>query len=223
MIEIIDGPRKGKVVTSSQVKFRETHFPLHSDLKRSASQPDPTDRLWISVPTLDGDCDHDDSNNDDDGGDGSDDDGDTDYDSSLMQGDVSGEEEDDDDDEPAPASTRATCSETGPLDYVQTFSAFDAALKNGTVILQTLAKDSPKDPQDKDVPRSFNHINSINDVEQRNSWYRTYYAEFDGLLENPDVLAMVPKPDSISESEVHYIHTIFSPRRTTAARRRATS
>ena len=122
-----------------------------------------------------------------------------------------GSSSEDDDDESMPAPTRATRSKTGPLDYVQTFSAFDAGLKNGTVILQTLAKDSPKDPQDKEyIPRSFNNIKSIDDVEQRNTWYRTYYAEIDGLLENPDVLAMVPKPDSISESELHYIHTIFS-------------
>ena len=52
VFEILEGPRKGKVITSSQVKFRETVFPmrLSSDAPPPAKEEDAI--LWDDVVTL---------------------------------------------------------------------------------------------------------------------------------------------------------------------------
>jgi len=47
VLEVLEGPRKGKVITSSQVKFRENVFPMRHPVGAT-----PSDLLWGDIPEV---------------------------------------------------------------------------------------------------------------------------------------------------------------------------
>ena len=59
ILEVIEGPRKGRVITSSQVKFREDVFPMRGDWK-PVGMP-----LWCDVDDVEFEIDGEDDDDDD--------------------------------------------------------------------------------------------------------------------------------------------------------------
>ena len=53
VLEVLEDPRKGKVITSSMVKFREDVFPLHSESRKSKTES--TILIWDDIPGDDDD------------------------------------------------------------------------------------------------------------------------------------------------------------------------
>ena len=209
-LEILEGARKGKVITSAQVKFRETVFPLR--LSSDAPQPEKEEDaiLWDDVdddddddimPALvDGsevDSEEDYQNDAVSGPDGTDDDNDDDVDDDAEDG----------DDEEAPAQRRGR-SAGGLEDWKSVFTAFDKGRAEGTInVLRTSTKDV-SDP--KWAPTHFSRIHKIADTNLRNEWARAHYDENDGLFEKPNVLRAVPLPPGVSETDLVHLHTLYN-------------
>ena len=77
----------------------------------------------------------------------------------------------------------------------------------GNVIGATTGKKSVDDPTW--APQHFSDIGKIDDVELRNEWYRTHYAENDGLLDRPDVLKAIPLPPGVTEAQLLHLRTLY--------------
>jgi hypothetical protein len=217
VLEVLEGPRKGKVITSSMVKFREDVFPLHCESRKSKTES--TALIWDDIAHGDDD---DDTTVDAPGGsDGdSDDDGD---DGDAMPGldeppsedeedppsddeDPPSDDEDDDDDMPdlVPGHRYPTRSTTDLGDWRPIARGLDEAIAKGSAMLSTGTKSAPN---------RFHDISKIEDVEKRNRWYRAHYAENDGLLEEPagdPVLNVIEKPASISEKDLLHLNTLYA-------------
>ena len=212
VLEVIEGPRKGRIITASQVKFREDVFPLKGD------EPTPSTQLWQDVPE------DDDQNNDDDYYD--------DYSGTPGWNDGSEVDEDDEDDgyqDPAPAvnddedSAGDDGDNTDPAparrhtrarpindvsDWRKVVNQLDTL---GTAVLLTPTLDSvKKNPDDpKWAPRHYSQIKNIEDRELRNKWYRAHFAENDGLFDHPEVLEAIPLPPGVSDADLVHLMTLY--------------
>ena len=204
VLEVLEGPRKGRVITSSQVKFRENVFPMHKE--RPSNPPecvphnDSDDALlWYDIPDDDdlAPTVHHNANDDSD----SDDDDDDDYVASLVDpaADPNEADSDDDDDDsghPAVAAhgaalQRPTRSNTDVGDWRAVYNALDNARRTGAAVNVTKTRPGPGDS--KWAPRHFTRIKDIDDVEERNAWYRSHYGENDGLVEKPHCTHAAPR------------------------------
>lgn len=227
-IEILEGPRAGRVVTSAQVKFREAAFPLHPDGPRMPGgdllyddiddTPAPgDDRSYLEI-----DADDDDNGAPIQGGRGSGDDGDDDdY-----------EDIDDDDysasgasvtsgvgvggDDLGASGRRHTRSQGDVGHFTDVHNRLDRGRKAGTIgIMYTNCADGkPAEVPDPApptgvAPKHFSKIKDIPNVEERNAWYKEHFSENDGLFEYPDVMRMMPLPPDVSVSDLMRLMTLY--------------
>ena len=95
-----------------------------------------------------------------------------------------------------------------PGEWRDIYNALEKGRRDGTI--RVLASDSttPNDP--KWAPKRFANIETIPDKKLRNDWYGAHYEENDGLFDKPDVLRMVPMPAGVTNSELMYLHTIYT-------------
>jgi hypothetical protein len=210
VLEVIEGPRKGKVITSSQVKFRESVFPM-----RGAWRTDDREDakwLWDDLARVDDD-DSDDGVMPDlvgpDYGSDSDSDSDDDDDGALQDR-TSGPDDDDDDGDGGGAadegaSRRNTRSTAALGDWRQVYTALDKGRADGTINVY-----ATRTRKDDGAPTNFRQIAKIPDIEERNAWYRAHYSETDGLFDRPDVLRAIPTPPSITGEQLLHLHTIYT-------------
>lgn len=209
VLEVIAGPRKGRIITSTQVKFREDIFPMHALLRHDQPQPN-TIALWYDIPDdsdsfgddvdMPGDSQaHGDEGDDHD--DESDDNDDNSYDPSEAR-------DDDSEDFSSGPHNMNTRGNGDPGEWRDIYNALEKGRRDGTI--RVLASDSttPNDP--KWAPKRFANIETIPDKKLRNDWYGAHYEENDGLFDKPDVLRMVPMPAGVTNSELMYLHTIYT-------------
>ena len=224
VLEVLEGPRKGRIITSSQVKFRESIFPKRVP---TAPQSDlPT--LWADILY--------ESDHADDPSDAEDDlelsDLDEDLSSiestrvssdsteSTREGSDSTESSSDHPDEdinlePQSAinqlkrfSPRLAARSSGPV-LGETLSDYDALDKARNGAIRVLA--TKVDPADaKWSPSRFEQIASIVDADAKKEWYKAHYTENDGLFDYPDVLKMVPIPPELKDGDLLRLHTIYT-------------
>ena len=218
VLEVLEGPRKGKLVVSTQVKFRENVFPLHCSRVQDDSQApgiliyDDIDRDEddCPLPARHGDLDDDDDDDDRDSGE--------DVDDQMPPLGPQGEDDpdtddhDDDDEGPPPRTRRYPTRATTDLgDWRPIVQGLSRGQTDGSI--RVLAVDGTEPSSGKYVPRRFQDIPKIKDTALRNEWFKVHYAENDGLLEKPEgdpVLRVIEKPDYITEAELMYLNTLYS-------------
>jgi hypothetical protein len=229
VLEVIEGPRAGRVITASQVKFRESVFPWRT---RSTTKHDII-RLWDDVScndSTDSAASNSDSDDDDDvmpplvsPDSDSDSDDDDDVMPPLVYPDSDSEDDDDDllfhDSEPAPAASappqpRSTRSTSDVGDWRDVFTALDHGRREGRInVLTSSGTSIPpglQTPVKPTAPSRFSHIANIPDPELRGKWYAAHYAENDGLFDKPDVLRAIPLPAGVAEKDLMHLHTIYT-------------
>lgn len=218
ILEVLEGPRKGKIITSSQVKFRENIFPMRTvslEKQADSTTADTTDhdtfRLWDDI---DADAPHALRADEDDGDDIGDESGDEGVMDDEVAGDA-GEEEDDDrevgeadgddgaDDDEHPRASRSRSRDPLPQTV---FAELDKGLRSRTIrVLHTTTS--------ADAPRKFADIAKMSNVDERNKWYKAHYAENDGLFDCPDVLKMVPLPPGLDRHTLMWLNTLYTIKR----------
>ena len=213
--EVLEGPRKGRVITASQVRFREKVFPMNASFERSAPTPPICwdDLLPEITDTDDGDDNAPSETVDPDGAD--DDDDDEEEECPSLAG--ADSDDDDDDDPPVPPrgparTTRATRSTADVGDWRDVYTALDRGRKEGAInVLYSTSADGARAtvPDDKWAPKHFSDIKNIPDTETRNQWYRAHFSENDGLFEK-GVLRPVPLPPGMSEDDLLRLRTIYT-------------
>jgi hypothetical protein len=167
------------------VKFRESAFPARTPT------PPPTvvhhdDLLWHDIDddiTTNTTPDNDDDDDDDDDDetpqlDDSEDDNDDDYGSGPAG---SGDEGDDGVAGATPRRTRSGNPDVATADWRDIYNAHDAGKRN-----KTIADVATGD--DKWAPKRFSSISQIENVKQRDDWYKAHYSENDGLLDSETAL-----------------------------------
>ena len=221
VLEVLDGPRAGKIVTASQVKLREDVFPLKLN-----TPPPPI--MQAEEMFDDGDADYDDD--DDDWGladqPNSDDDDDDDDGAIVIRGRGANRARivpDSDSESPPPA--RPTTRSTNPVPLDATVNArLDEAKKqrlaigvtnldaeNYTRVFKTAVAVVDKCVDDPNwAPRDFSDILKIHDDTLRKEWAEAHYAEIDGLLANPDVLKVVPLPPDVDPKALKLLRTLYT-------------
>ena len=203
VLEVLTGPRKGRIVTSTQVKFRENIFPMHATHPHAQPQPEAT-TLWYDLADNDMYSDGDDFYDDDQTSDDIPDDDDANDD---VHNDTDDLDDGDDRTSGPHANTRRNAAGLG--DWRTIYNALDNGRRNGTI--RVLASDSAKSSTDpKWAPKRFADIESIQNKELRDEWYRAHYEENDGLFDRPDVLRVVPSPDGVPNNELMHLHTIYT-------------
>ena len=199
VLEVLEGPRAGKVITSSQVKFREDVFPRRDTIEPSTD----VSILWDNIaPCEDDDIAH--NFDHDDGGDDSEDDSSDEMPDLVDGSDAEGDSNSDDDENDTPGAPvqRPTRSNTTISDWRATFTAFDRMRKDGSInVLSTGAAEQH--------PKHFKDIAKIKNVQRRNEWFKAYFAENDGLFDS-GVLNPVPRPASISDKDLMYLLSLFT-------------
>ena len=211
-IEILEGPRKGQVVTSSQVVFNEDWFPKKDGMPDEKSRravddafanlaviewEDPPDFMPMTV---------------DDSGDMTledDDDGDDDDEMPELVDDTDDEDDDDAGTVPAPRRSARLAGEQLPQ-TVFGYHHLDQLSKTSTHTAYSTCVDGEKGAAPRDtVPKHFSDIAKISDVEERNMWFKTHYHELDRLFANPDLLKAVPLPPGMSHKDLLTLRTIY--------------
>jgi hypothetical protein len=207
-IEILDGPRKGKVVTASQVIFWENWFPKKNGLP--SKPPTGADEAFDAMAAFDDDDTNDDTfqpiavdadgnvenpgdthDDDDDGEDPvgarNDDDGDD-------LPDLVDDSGDDDDGGPSPPPTRRSARNAGGI-LPQTalgYTALDSLTRRSRAYTTCVDGLEAAVPTIGKAPRGFADIAKIPDVTLRNEWYKAHYKEVDRLFDTPGLLEAIP-------------------------------
>ena len=198
ILEVLEGPRKGKIITTTMVKFLENVFPMHCDyvdptpssggtfVWEDIDQPEDDEPPFAEPEVIEV---YDDDDDD------------------VMPGLGGPPSEDDDDDEPPPLvppdHRPRTRGNTDLGDWRAIYRGLDQAIAQGTAVLTT---------QSKSVPKRFKDIAKIEDPLERDKWYTAHYKENDTLLEKPmedPVLTVIELPDGVSETDLYYLNTIY--------------
>ncbi len=205
VFEVLEGPRAGKLVVSTQAKFREDVFPLHAQHATAPTAHDSPTFLWhdIEYEPFD-DFDPPPRPPNDDTLDPADDTSDADDDDAAPSPPPSDDSDASDPPDAPPRHRHATRQTTDLGDWRPIVRQLDANLKAHTATLSTSGAPVSY------VPKRFSDIAKIDDIEERNQWYRAHYAENDGLMDKPDVLNVIEKPDSVSESDLFYLNTLYT-------------
>ena len=222
ILEILDGPRKGRIITSSQVKFRENVFPKQkSTVPGSTSTADVL--LWddISAPiTICDDSDTEDELDPINFIEQQDDFDDDDEDPGILQSAMNSDNDDDEDENdsgytpyqggnPQNASARTTRSSSSLPDWRTVYNALDRGQRDGTInIMYTSCVDGKPAQVPGSAPKHFTTIKNIPDVKIRNEWYKSHFDENDGLFEL-EVLNIVPIPPNVTEKELLHLSTLY--------------
>jgi hypothetical protein len=214
MFEIIEGPRKGTIITSTMAEFHENDFPLKSDGAGAAALdfiPMLTDLLQ-QRGTGEGDEElfdnvapglFDVGDIDDAGGEGAEGGG---ADSDTTDAD------DNDGDAQQPGLRRSARTRGGSLPQT-VFGDADKQLRNKSrpsaayVSVVDAMVAGVTDPEY--VPKSYADIANIPDESVRAEWYAAYRKEFDGLFRSK-TLECVPYPE---DAKVLNLHTLFDIKR----------
>ena len=214
IVEILDGPRAGRIVTSSQVKFREHMFPLRGgSLDRPA---EGTVFVWQDLPeegvltpcandpaTHDahlGDDDDDHAEADETDADDDDDD-DAYHDLNTDTDDANG----DYDGTSAPQRRAGLRSAGGVGHFTEVFNALDQ-VRTASGFRTLFTAGAPQQPKD---PKHFKDIAKIPDPAERKGWYDAHYSENDGLFGRPDVLRMIPLPADVQLRDLKPLNTLY--------------
>ena len=197
VLEVLEGPCKGRIVTSSQVKYCESIFP-----KRNFTTPQPDlPTLWADIP---GEYDYmDDLSDAENDLDYSDLDEDISSTESTHEGSDSAESPSDDPNEdinPEPQGVNnqlrrfslRLAAKPGPV-LGEALSDYDALDKARNGAIRVLA--TKLDPADaKWSPSQFEQIASISDAGAKKEWYEAHYKENERLVR----LSGCPQDDSNS-------------------------
>ena len=121
---------------------------------------------------------------------------------------------DDDDDGPPPRappdSRPRTRANTNLGDWRTIVRDLDQAIAQGTAILSLQSETASG--HSKAAPKRFKDIPKIEDPIERSKWFTAHYKENDSLLEKPPedpVLTVIEMPPGTSESDLHYLNTIY--------------
>ena len=60
------------------------------------------------------------------------------------------------------------------------------------------------------APKHFSGIAKIDDIQERNAWYRAHYEEIDGLLAIPDVLRVILLPPGVDMKTLKRLRTLYN-------------
>jgi hypothetical protein len=209
-VEILEGPRKGKVVTASQVIFWENWFPKKNGLP--SKPPTGADEAFDAMAAFDDDDDGDDpfqpisvdargdvedpgDTRDDDEGDDVGDPG-ADETPDADDDDASDDETNDKEDapDPAPPARRSARNAGGILPQTALgYTALDSLTKRSrayTTCVDGLEAAVPA--ATGKAPRSYGDIAKISDVALRSEWYKAHFKEVDRLFDNPELLEAIP-------------------------------
>ena len=195
VLEVIEGPRKGRVITTSQVKFREDVFPM----REQVWVPNMHNTLWYDISQEEESIASEDDlgiAEQDEEPDRPEDDGarsDTDSESA---------------DAPSPDSTRPrTRSNTIIDDWRAVYRENDERIYQRSQQLNTVTATVT---DQRWAPKRFAQIKNMHDKAARDAWLAAHYNETDGLFAKPDVLRMIPLPDHVDAKGLLHLHTIYT-------------
>lgn len=220
MFEILEGPRKGTIITSTMAEFHENDFPLKTDMEPDDASTDFIPLLTELLQQRDGAVDDGDESfdniapglfdlSDSDAPvlrDISDDDDDL--------GGIDGDGADDANSDAQQPGVRQSARLRGAALPQTTFGDADKALRNtrrsGSASYVSVVDAMVADVADAEyVPKSYDDIANIPDASVREEWYAAYRKEFDGLFESK-TLECVPRPH---DAKVLPLHTLFCIKR----------
>ena len=233
-IEILAGPRKGKVVTTDQLVFKQDIMPMKTGIPGTTAAtvrdistlldelddpldwptcpaPPPSPPPYFDDPGSDGPEDEDEEivevlSGTHDAADDEDVDAD--------EGDISEASEDN---APTPppvrAPSRASLRLQGATLPQTVFSEYDRAKKAGNLkgVCYTTAIDgkTAEVPTNRtSTPRHLRDIDRIEDVNQRNRWYRAHFKEADGHFNN-GVIELIPLPPSVAKADLLHLRMLY--------------
>ena len=197
VLQVLEGPRKGRVITASQVKFREDVFPMRERDPHARMEP----TLWYDIiaPQHDEDDDAPRAELPDD----------TPEPDPTEGAHTDDPDPDDDDVEPRTRSMgdlgdwRTVYQGLGDL-----HRRIRSDRSTQSLQLYTPTPSAPGDP--KWAPKRFAQIVSIDDEQARKTWIDAHHAENDGQFAKPDVPRMVPTPRTTKGADLMHLHTIYS-------------
>jgi len=221
VLEVLEGPRKGRVITSSQVKFRENMFPLKEGYR-------PKDNLvelglwhdldWNMVGGDEVPEPHSDASDDESVSDY--------YDPEQVASGPNSDNEDSEHDarrDQGADGARVTRSSSSLPDWRDVYNALDRQqhARSNKGVFYTSCADGAKayvehpqvqtqTPRDAQwAPQHYTNIRKVPDDTLRREWYSAHFAENDGLFTS-GVLRVVPLPPNVDTDTLQRLRTIYT-------------